>query len=56
LLVNMVEGIIGATLLEAPETLGDPRLVDEVVRMVLAVLRAQSAGVEPARPHGALAR
>lgn len=48
--VNMVEGIIGATLLEAPDTLGEPALADELSALVLAVVRAQSLRPQAAAP------
>ena len=40
LVVNAVEGIVGATLLDAPASLGDPALVRELTAIVLALLGA----------------
>lgn len=36
--VNAVEGVIAATLLEAPQTLGEPALAQGMTRMVLSML------------------
>ena len=40
MVVHAVEGVIGAALLSSPVTLDDPRLVDGLVRMAMAYLRA----------------
>jgi AcrR family transcriptional regulator len=55
LIVNIVEGIIGATLIDAPDTLGDPALADEISALVLAVLHVQSRA-ERARPRALAGR
>jgi AcrR family transcriptional regulator len=55
LIVNIVEGIIGATLIDAPDTLGEPALAEEISALVLAVLRVQSRP-ERARPRALAGR
>jgi AcrR family transcriptional regulator len=41
MMVHAVEGVIGATLLSSPVALDDPRLVDGLVHMAMAYLRAE---------------
>ncbi len=40
LVVNAVEGVVSAALLESPATLADPRFLADLTSMVLAMLRA----------------
>jgi AcrR family transcriptional regulator len=51
LVVNAVEGIVYATLANAPATLKDPTVADEIADMIVAFLESsrtsQSAGEEP---------
>jgi AcrR family transcriptional regulator len=44
LVVNAVEGIVHATLMAAPSTLGDPAVADELADMIVAFLEARRAG------------
>jgi len=42
ILVHAVEGVVSATLLSTPVALGDPRLVDGLVRMAMGYLRGEA--------------
>jgi len=42
ILVHAVEGVVSAALLSTPVALGDPRLVDGLVRMAMGYLRGKS--------------